>query len=250
MSKLLSGQVAFVTGASRGIGRGIAKKLASEGATLVLNYSRSASEAEALSDELSREFGTKSILSQFDVSSEEQVNSEFDRVLAETQGIHILVNNAGIALDGLMVRMKSEDWNRTLGVNLSSVFYCSKAVAKSMMKQRYGRIINISSVIGLMGNAGQTAYSATKAAIFGFTKSLAKELGSRGITVNAVAPGFIVTDMTDTMKEEQKAELLSQIPLGRLGTVEDVAEAVSFLASPASSYITGEILSVNGGMYM
>jgi len=248
--KPLAGQVAFVTGASRGIGREIAKKLASGGATVVINYARSAAEAESLKSEIESSYGTKAVLSQFDVANEEQVETEFNRIIAELGGVHILVNNAGIALDGLMVRMKSEDWHRTLQVNLSGVFFCSKAVTKAMMKQRYGRIINISSIIGLMGNAGQTAYSASKAAVFGFTKSLARELGSRGVTVNAVAPGYIETEMTETMKDEYKTQLISQIPLGRIGTTTDIAEAVYFLASPASSYITGEILSVNGGMYM
>ncbi len=248
--KALEGQTAVVTGASRGIGRAIARKLASCGAQVVVNYARSEAEAASLAEELSRDFGAKIILSKFDVASEDEVNAAFEKILTETGGVQILVNNAGIALDGLIVRMKKEDWDRTLGVNLSGVFYCSRAVTKAMMKQRYGRIINLSSVIGLSGNAGQTAYSATKAAVFGFTKSLARELGSRGVTVNAIAPGYIVTDMTESIKDEQKEQLLAQIPLGRLGTVQDIADAAAFLASPNTGYITGQILSVNGGMYM
>jgi len=248
--KALEGQTAVVTGASRGIGRAIARKLASCGAQVVVNYARSEAEAASLAEELSQDFGAKIILSKFDVASEDEVNAAFEKILTETGGVQILVNNAGIALDGLIVRMKKEDWDRTLGVNLSGVFYCSRAVTKPMMKQRYGRIINLSSVIGLSGNAGQTAYSATKAAVFGFTKSLARELGSRGVTVNAIAPGYIVTDMTESIKDEQKEQLLAQIPLGRLGTVQDIADAAAFLASPNTGYITGQILSVNGGMYM
>ena len=249
-TKPLEGQSAVVTGASRGIGRAIAKELARKGANVIINYARSEDEAASLAEEIRAETGKSSLLVQFDVSKEEEVESGFEKIFASTGNVEILVNNAGIAVDGLLVRTKSEDWDRTMGVNLSGVFYCSKAVTKPMMKQRYGRIINVSSVIGLMGNGGQTAYSASKAAIFGFTKSLAKELGGRGITVNAVAPGYIETDMTKDIKEEAQKQLLSQIPLGRLGSAEDVANAVFFLSSPQSGYITGEILSVNGGMYM
>ncbi len=249
-TKPLEGQSAVVTGASRGIGRAIAKELARKGANVIINYARSEAEAASLAEEIRAETGKSSLLVQFDVSKEEEVESGFEKIFASTGNVEILVNNAGIAVDGLLVRTKSEDWDRTMGVNLSGVFYCSKAVTKPMMKQRYGRIINVSSVIGLMGNGGQTAYSASKAAIFGFTKSLAKELGGRGITVNAVAPGYIETDMTKDIKEEAQKQLLSQIPLGRLGSAEDVANAVFFLSSPQSGYITGEILSVNGGMYM
>jgi 3-oxoacyl-[acyl-carrier protein] reductase len=247
--KELDGQVAIVTGASRGIGRAIASDLAAKGAKVVINYSRSSQEAESLAEEIKAKDG-QAVICQFDVGEEQSVNAAIDKVISDLGAVHILVNNAGIAVDGLFVRTKSEDWERTLKVNLNGVFYCSRAVAKSMMKQRYGRIINMSSVIGLMGNAGQVTYAATKSALFGFTKSLAREFGSRGITVNCVAPGYIITDMTDSIKEEQKQQLMAQIPLGRLGTVEDIAHAVGFLASSQSSYITGEILSVNGGMYM
>jgi 3-oxoacyl-[acyl-carrier protein] reductase len=248
--KSLEGQTAVVTGASRGIGRAIAKELAKNGAKIVINYGRSEADAVSLATEIKNEFEGESHLVQFDVSKEEEVQKGFDKIFSLSDKVEILVNNAGIAVDGLMVRMKSEDWDKTMAVNLNSLFYCSKAVTKAMMKQRYGRIVNISSVIGLMGNGGQTAYSASKAAIFGFTKSLAREVGSRGITVNAVAPGYIATDMTKEFKEEQAAQLISSIPLGRMGTAKDVADAVYFLSSPQSSYITGEILSVNGGLYM
>jgi 3-oxoacyl-[acyl-carrier protein] reductase len=248
-SEILKDQVAVVTGASRGIGRAIAKDLALQGAHVVINYARSSAEAQRLATEI-HEQGGKALLCQFDVGDEQGVVAGFEKVVSELGGIHILVNNAGIAVDGLFVRTKTEDWQKTMSVNLNGVFLCSRAAAKTMMKQRYGRILNMSSVIGLMGNAGQVAYAATKSALFGFTKSLARELGSRGITVNCIAPGYIVTDMTGAIKEEQKQQLTAQIPLGRLGTVEDISHAVSFLASPGASYITGEILSVNGGMYM
>jgi len=246
----LDGQTALVTGASRGIGRAIAKELARNGANVVINFARSQAEAVSLQNEIQTEFGKQAQIIQFDVSKEEEVQSGFDKIVSSNEKIDILVNNAGIALDGLIVRTKSQDWDRTMGINLNGVFYCSKAVTKSMMKARYGRIINISSVIGLTGNGGQTAYAASKAAVFGFTKSLAKEVGSRGITVNAVAPGYIETDMTKNFKAEQAQSLIAQIPLGRMGTAKDVADAVCFLASSESAYITGQIVSVNGGLHM
>jgi len=249
MSKL-EGKTAVVTGASRGIGRAIAKDLARHGANVVINYARSEHEAASLADEIKSEFGKIAQIIQFDVSNEEEVQLGFEKIFSSNEKVDILVNNAGIALDGLIVRTKSEDWNRTMGINLNGVFYCSRAVTKAMMKQRYGRIVNISSVIGLTGNGGQTAYAASKSAIFGFTMSLAKEVGSRGITVNAVAPGYIETDMTKDFKAEQASGLIAQIPLGRMGTAQDVADAVTFLSSSESGYITGQTLSVNGGLHM
>lgn len=250
MMNELEGQTAVVTGASRGIGRAIAKELAKHGANVVINYARSEAEAISLADEIRSEFNGSAEIVQFDVSNEREVEAGFEKIFSKNGKVDILVNNAGIALDGLIVRTKSEDWNRTIGINLNGIFYCSKAVTKQMMKQRYGRIINISSVIGLMGNGGQTAYGASKSAVFGFTMSLAKEVGSRGITVNAVAPGYIETDMTKDFKADQASALIAQIPLGRMGSSQDVADAVYFLASAKSAYITGQILSVNGGLYM
>lgn len=254
MSRLL-GQVAVVTGGSRGIGRSICEALWAEGASVALNYARSAQQAEAFAAELQERripgaADQKAIAVGFDVGSESSVEEGMKSILSHFPAVDILVNNAGIAIDGLLVRTKGEDWMKIINTNLSSCFFCSRAVAKGMMKNRRGRIINMSSVIGEMGNAGQMAYSASKSGIFGLTKSLAKELGSRGITVNAVTPGFIETDMTAEMSDEQRNALLSQIALGRLGKVEDVAKLVTFLASPEAGYITGQIIGVNGGLYM
>lgn len=254
MSRLL-GQVALVTGGSRGIGKSITECLWSEGASVILTYAKSAAQAESFAAELHERRHPqapeqKAFAIGFDVGSETAVEEGMKAVLSQFPVIDILVNNAGIAIDGLLVRTKGEDWARTINTNLSSCFYMSKAVAKGMMKNRRGRIVNISSVIGEMGNAGQAAYSASKSGLFGLTKSLAKELGSRGVTVNAVTPGFIATDMTAEMSEEQRNALLSQIALGRLGAVEDVAKLVTFLASPEAGYITGQIIGVNGGLYM
>lgn len=247
--KPLSGQVALVTGGSRGIGAAIVRELGKQGASVAINYARSADAAQALAAELSQ-LDCQADTFGFDVSDEDAVSEGVKAVVEKFGRLDVLVNNAGIADDGLLVRTKGDQWRRTLEVNLSSCFYCSRAVAKPMMKARGGRIINISSVIGEMGNAGQVAYSASKSGIFGLTKSLARELGSRGITVNAITPGWISTDMTSEMSEEQTAGILAQVPLGRLGSPDDVAATVAFLAGPGSSYVTGQILGVNGGMYM
>lgn len=242
----LEGKVAVVTGGSRGIGSAICEGLAAAGAKVVVNYARSADKAEALAAKI----GAGAIAKGFDVSSEEAVTTAFKEIAEELGSLDVLVNNAGIAIDGLLLRTKSEDWQNTISTNLSSCFFCSKAAAKTMMKARWGRIINVSSVVGEMGNAGQVAYAASKSGIFGLTKSLSKELGSRGVTVNAITPGYIKTDMTDAMSEENREQLQSQIPLNRLGNPEDVANLVSFLASDLSSYITGQIIGINGGLYM
>jgi 3-oxoacyl-[acyl-carrier protein] reductase len=245
----IKGKVALVTGGSRGIGRAICLKLAEEGAKVAVNYSSSAGKAEEVV-ELIKSKGGEAIAIGFDVADDEKAKEGVSTVLEQLGGLEILVNNAGIASDGLLLRTKSEDWQRTIDVNLSSCFYLSKAAAKPMMKARFGRIINLSSVIGEMGNAGQVAYAASKSGIFGLTKSIARELGSRAITVNAITPGFIETDMTAEMGEERIEAMLSQIPLGRLGNVDDIASLVAFLAQPNAGYITGQVIGVNGGMYM
>jgi 3-oxoacyl-[acyl-carrier protein] reductase len=240
-------EVAFVTGASRGIGRGIASALARQGAT-VIGTATSAEGAQSITAALGEVGkGRGVVLNVTDAAAIESVLADIEgREGAPT----IVVNNAGITRDSLLLRMKPEDWQAILDTNLSSVFRVSKACLRGMIKQRRGRIINIASVVGLIGNAGQANYAAAKAGIIGFSKSLAREVGSRGITVNVVAPGFIDTDMTKSLSEEQRKALLEPIALGRLGSVDDVAAAVVFLASPAASYITGETLHVNGGMYM
>ena len=246
MSALLTGEVVLVTGASRGIGAAIADTLAARGAR-VIGTATTAAGAEAISERLAVQGGTGRTL---DVTDAQAVEALLTAIAAEFGAISILVNNAGITRDNLLVRMKEEDWQAILDTNLSSVYRTSKAVLRAMMKARHGRIINIASVIGLTGNAGQANYAAAKAGIIGFSKSLAKEVGSRGITVNVVAPGFIETDMTRDLPDDAKATMLGQIALGRLGSPQDVAEVVSFLASPAAAYVTGETLHVNGGMYM
>ena len=249
LESVLNGQVAVVTGAGRGIGRAVARKLAHLGAFVYVNYSRSEADAKSLCDEIAAAGGSAQPIC-FNVGNAEEVDAAFEKMLKERGRLDILVNNAGVTSDGLMIRLKNADWQRTLDINLSGAFYCARACVKSMMKARAGRIVNISSVVGEMGNAGQTAYAASKAGLIGLTKAMAREFASRGITVNAVAPGFVVTDMTGALSEEQRAELAKGIPLGRFGTVEDIAEAVAFLSMPSAGYITGEVLGVNGGMYM
>ncbi|MGE8214463.1 MAG: 3-oxoacyl-ACP reductase FabG [Stenotrophomonas sp.] len=246
MSKPLQGEIALVTGASRGIGAAIADELAAQGAT-VIGTATTESGAAAIGARLAAQGGHGRALN---VTEPGAVDALIDAVSKEFGSITILVNNAGITRDNLLMRMKDEDWQAILDTNLTSVYRTSKAVMRGMMKARKGRIINIASVIGVTGNAGQANYAAAKAGIIAFSKSLAKEIGSRGVTVNVVAPGFIDTDMTKDLPEDAKAAMLGQVALGRLGEPADIAKAVGFLAGPSASYITGETLHVNGGLYM
>ena len=242
-----SGQVALVTGASRGIGRAIAQLLAERGFRVV-GTATSESGAAGIGEALAAHAGCRGIV--LDVTDGDAVGTSIDAVVRDLGALHVLVNNAGITRDQLSMRMKDEDWDVVLATNLSAVFRASRAAIRPMMKQRYGRVINVSSVAGVAGNAGQANYAAAKAGVAGMTRALAREVGSRGITVNCVAPGFIETDMTRALGEAQSAALLSQIPLGRLGQPAEIAHAVAFLASPEASYITGTELHVNGGMFM
>ena len=242
----LQGKVALVTGASRGIGAAIADTLAAAGAK-VIGTATSESGAAAIGERLAQWGGAGMVLN---VGEEGAIDALIDAIAKEHGDVAILVNNAGITRDGLLMRMKDDDWDAIMDTNLKSVFKASKAVLRAMMKARGGRIINIASVVGAMGNAGQTNYAAAKAGIMGFTKSMAREVGSRGITVNCVAPGFIDTDMTRALPQEQRDALVGQIALGRLGDAQDIADAVLFLASDKASYITGQTLHVNGGMLM
>jgi 3-oxoacyl-[acyl-carrier protein] reductase len=246
MSKILDGEIALVTGASRGIGAAIADTLAANGAKVIGTATTEAG-ASAIGERLQTHNGDGRALNVTDSSA---VESLLDGIAKEFGPISILVNNAGITRDQLLMRMKDDDWQTIIDTNLTSVYRTSKAVMRGMMKARKGRIINIASVIGLTGNPGQSNYAAAKAGIIAFSKSLAREIGSRGITVNVVAPGFVDTDMTKSLPEETRAALLGQIALGRLGAPDDIAQAVLFLASPAAAYVTGETLHVNGGMYM
>jgi 3-oxoacyl-[acyl-carrier protein] reductase len=243
----MEGQVALVTGASRGIGRAIATTLAAQGLK-VIGTATSDAGAAAITDALAAHAGCRGLC--LDVNDAAGVDAAFDAIVKEHGALHVLVNNAGITRDTLSMRMKDEDWDAVLDTNLKAVFRTSRAAIRPMMKQRYGRIVNITSVVGASGNAGQANYAAAKAGVAGMTRSLARELGSRGITVNCVAPGFIETDMTKALSEAQTTALMSQIPLGRLGHASDIAHAVAFLASPQAGYITGTELHVNGGMYM
>ncbi|KRG57202.1 MAG: 3-oxoacyl-ACP reductase FabG [Stenotrophomonas koreensis] len=246
MSKPLQGEIALVTGASRGIGAAIADTLAAQGA-VVIGTATTESGAAAIADRLAACGGHGRVLQ---VNEAGAIEALIETIGKEFGSISILVNNAGITRDNLLMRMKDEDWQAVIDTNLTSVYRSSKAVMRGMMKARKGRIINIASVIGATGNAGQANYAAAKAGIIAFSKSLAKEIGSRGITVNVVAPGFIETDMTRDLPEEAKQAMLGQIALGRLGQAQDIADAVAFLAGPAANYITGETLHVNGGMHM
>ena len=246
--ELLQGQVAIVTGASRGIGRAIALELAKPGATIIVNYASSSGAADNVVADISAA-GGQAIALQADVSKAEQVDTLFSTVMDKFKRIDIIVNNAGITRDTLLLRMKPEDWQAVIDLNLTGVFLCTRAASKIMLKQRSGRIINIASVAGQMGNPGQANYSAAKAGVIGFTKTVAKELASRGITVNAVAPGFIATDMTSNLSNTE--DILKYIPLGRYGQPEEIAGMVRFLAAdPAAAYITGQVFNVDGGMVM
>ena len=246
---LLDGRHALVTGASRGIGRAVALAFAAEGASVALNFAGNVAAAEAVRAEI-ESAGGKAILVPADVSDENAVEDMVKTVTEAFGSIDILVNNAGITRDGLLLRMKEEDWDAVLNTNLKGVFLCTKAVSKFMMKKRYGRIVNMASVMGVTGNASQANYAAAKAGVIGFTKAMAKELASRGITVNAIAPGFIRSDMTDVLPDKVKEAMLAEIPLGRAGEPADVAKAALFLASDQAAYITGQVLKVDGGMVM
>ena len=244
---MLNGKLVLVTGASRGIGRAISMALGNAGATVI-----GTATSEEGAKNISKIFSDNSILGKgmkLNVTDNNQITELLKAVSDEFGSVDILINNAGITRDNILVRMKAEEWDDIINTNLSSVFKMSKAVLRGMIKKRSGRIISITSVVGAMGNAGQSNYAAAKAGIMGFTKSLAREVGVRGITVNAIAPGFIETDMTDNLPEDQKAALASQIPMGRLGTVDEIAQAVLFLASDSGSYITAQTLHINGGMY-
>ena len=246
-NKILSGKVALVTGASRGIGKAIAMSLGELGAEVIVNYSASDASAEEVVKSINEKGGSSYKL-KFDVSDEESVNKAVNQIIRDSGKIDILINNAGITRDGLLMRMKVSQWDDVLNTNLKGVFLCTKNVSKFMMKQRSGNIINITSIVGLIGNPGQANYAASKAGVIGFTKTCAKEFASRGIKVNAIAPGFIETEMTENLKTD---DLLKMIPLGKLGTADQIASLVNFLvSSDASEYITGQTISIDGGMNM
>ena len=249
MSGELDGQVAVVTGASRGIGRATALALASAGAEVVVNYLTN----EAAAEETVRSIAARGGVARaapFDVGDGEAVRHAMQNIVDHGGRIDILVNNAGLAMDALLLRLKAEDWERALRVNLTGVFHCTRGALRAMVRAHYGRIVNLTSVVAEMGNAGQAAYAAAKAGVIGLTKSLAREVAARGITVNAVAPGFVETDMVATLSDAQKSFYTSVIPAGRMATADEIASAVVFLASPGAGYITGHVLDVNGGLYM
>lgn len=245
----LEGKVAIVTGASRGIGRAIAENLAQAGADIVAVYQRNRQKVDELAQQL-EPLGRTCLPVQADVSQEADVNALVQQTLEQFGKIDILINNAGITRDTLLMRMKTEDWEQVIDVNLSGMFYCLKAVTKPMLKQRSGKIVFITSIIGVTGNAGQANYAASKAGVIGLMKSAAQEFASRGILVNAVAPGFIQTDMTENLPEKVKTAILEKVPLHRMGRPEEVAEAVRFLVSDRASYLTGQVIHINGGLYM
>lgn len=243
----MSEQTAIITGSSRGIGKGIAMRLAREGYKVVINYNSNREKAEEAFKKIESDGGTAIVVGA-DVSTPEGAQHLLDECIKAYGKVDVLVNNAGINKDQLLMRMKDEEWNRVIQTNLNAAFYCSRAAIKQMVRKRYGRIINISSVVGISGNAGQAHYAAAKSGLLGFTYSLASEYGARGITVNAIAPGFIESDMTAELNDEQRSKIQNGIAVGRLGTPEDIANAVSFLASPQSSYISGQVIRVDGGM--
>ncbi|MCA1062339.1 3-oxoacyl-[acyl-carrier-protein] reductase [Rossellomorea sp. AcN35-11] len=245
----LEGKVALVTGASRGIGREIALELAREGCNVVVNYSGSEAKANEVVDEI-KGLGRNAIAFQCNVSESESVQAMVKETIGQFGAVDILVNNAGITKDNLLMRMKETEWDDVININLKGVFLCTKAVTRQMMKQRNGRIINISSIVGVSGNPGQANYVAAKSGVIGLTKTTAKELAPRGITVNAIAPGFISTDMTDQLPEDVRNEMLKQIPLSRFGDPKDIAKAVTFVASDSAAYMTGQTLHIDGGMVM
>jgi 3-oxoacyl-[acyl-carrier protein] reductase len=246
----LAGQIALVTGGSRGIGRATVLALGRQGAHVAINYRGNQEAAEETLAALNAQGPGRGELCQFDVTDENQIEAAIKKIVDRHQKIDILVNNAGIAADNLLIRVKADDWDRVVGTNLKGTILCTKAVIRIMLRQRYGRIINLSSVVGQTGNAGQSIYAATKSGILGFTKAMAREVASRGITVNAVAPGFIETEMTAGLPAKLREESLRSIPLGRFGTCEEVAASIAFLSAPAAAYITGQVIGVNGGMYM
>lgn len=246
---MLNGKVALVTGASRGIGRSIAVELARQGANVAVNYSGSEAKANEVVDEI-KALGREAIAIQSNVGDSDSVQNMVKEVISTFGTVDILVNNAGITRDNLLMRMKEDEWDDVININLKGVFNCTKAVTRQMMKQRSGRIINIASIVGVSGNPGQANYVAAKAGVIGLTKTAAKELASRNINVNAIAPGFITTDMTDKLPDEVKAEMLKQIPLAKFGEPKDIANVVLFLASEQSNYMTGQTLHVDGGMVM
>ena len=245
----LEGQVALVTGGSRGIGRAIVHRLGCLGAFVVVNYRGNQEAAEESLKELLAKGGTGELI-RFDVADEQQVEEAVKKIVDQHRKIDIVVNNAGVTVDNLLLRMKPEDWDLMVGTNLKGTILCTKAVSRFMVRARYGRIINMTSVVGQTGNAGQSLYAATKAGIIGFTKAMAKELAGRAITVNAVAPGFIETEMTAGLAANVKEDYRRAIPLGRFGTCDDVADVVAFLAGAGAAYITGQVIGVNGGLYM
>ena len=249
MSGALTGQVAVVTGASRGIGRAIAVGLAAAGAAVIVGYREQADAAAETVDGIAAAGGAATAAS-FDVGDAGAVRVAMQNIVDRHGRLDILVNNAGLARDALVLRLRDEDWEQVLRTNLTGVFHCTRTALRAMVRARYGRIVNLTSVVAEMGNAGQAAYAAAKAGVIGFTKSLAREVAGRGVTVNAVAPGFVETDMTAGLSDEQKAFYTTVIPAGRIATPEEVAAAVGFLASPAAGYVTGHVLHVNGGLYM